>query len=182
MTETATGTNAGGKAPSKLDELMNAPLKATGGDVPAGSYGGILYAFGEPVEMDATKSQFYKQGQPAKKLMFEVSFGIFDKSGGVTSVEYFIPFPDGGAANRKSNLYKMLKALASGTALMNAEGNFTAGTTLKSFIGLRGVLSVKLNAKEFPNIESVAPWLDGAKCPTLEQCKDLTADSGELPF
>jgi hypothetical protein len=44
------------------------------------------------------------------------------------------------------------------------------------------VLSVKLNSRDFPNVESISPWLEGAKCPTLEQCKDLTAGSESIPF
>lgn len=179
---TTAGTNAGGKAPSKLDELMNAPLKATGGDVPPGSYGGVLFGFSEPIEMDATKSKFYKQGQPAVKLMFEASFGILDKTGGATFVELFMPFPDGGAANRKSTLYKTLKALATGTSLMDADGNFSKGTTLKSFVGLKAVLTVKNNDREFPNVESVAPPIEGARYPTMEQLKAIPMESDNIPF
>lgn len=181
MTTANTGTNKEGK-PS-LAALLDAPLQATGGDVPPGSYGGTLIGFSEPIEMDATKSQFYKPGQPAKKLMFEATFGVFDKQGTPTAVEYFLPFPEGGITNRKSNVYKMLKALAMGSDLIDANGNFAKGTTLKSFYGKQGVLNIKTNDKSFPVIESVGAFMDGAKYPTMEQCKAIVSvGSDDLPF
>lgn len=185
MVDTATGTNAGGKAPSKLAMLMDAPLQATGADIPEGSYGATLYGFSEPTEMDATKSKFYKQGDPPKKVMFEAYFGLYDKNGVPARVEYFLPVPDGGVTNRKSNVYKMLKSLATGTPLIAADGSFAKGTTLKSFMGLNAVLAVKKNDKDFPNVASVGPKMDGVKYPTLEECQKIVVEpeaSDNIPF
>lgn len=166
----------------KLDDVLNQPLKTTGSDVPEGSYPGTLYKFGEPFEVDNTRGKFYKEGQPSKRVVFEACFGIYDKVGKLESIEYLIPVPDGGAANKKSNLYKMLKGLATGTALMTAEGEFAPGTSLKSFIGATGVVAVKKNDQDFANVSGVGPKMDGAKYPTLEECKALQGSSEAIPF
>jgi hypothetical protein len=165
----------------KLEDVLNQPLKTTGSDIPEGSYPATLYKFGEPFEVDNTKGKFYREGQPKTRVVFEACFGIFDKSGKLESLDYLIPVPDGGAANKKSNLYKMLKGLATGTALMSSEGEFAAGTTLKSFVGTNGVVSVKKNDQDFANVSGVAPKMEGAKYPTIEECATLKG-SDNIPF
>jgi hypothetical protein len=178
-------TNATEKPKSKLDQLMEAQLTVTGADIPEGSYGATLFEFSEPFEMDNTKGKFFKQGDPAKKVVFEASFGIYDKAGQLQRLDHLLPWPDGGAANRRSNLYKMLGKLAAGTALMKEDGSFASGTTLKSFIGRAVVVSVKKNAKEFPVIEGFAAMMDGVKKPDLEACKTLERvleGDGTIPF
>lgn len=175
-------TNEAAKTPSKLDTLMDAPLQATGNEISEGSHGGTLFKFGEPFELDNTKSQFYKSGDPEKRLVFEAYFGLYDTNGILTSLELLLPFPEGGATNRKSKVYKTLKSLAVGTKLIDDKGTFAKGTTLKSFFGLPGVLAVKKNAKEFPVIESVAPKMDGVKYPSLKECESITIQSDKIPF
>lgn len=171
------------KEPSKLDTLMDAPLQATGNEISEGSHGGTLFKFGEPFELDNTKSQFFKAGDPEKRLVFEAIFGLYDTNGALTALELLLPFPEGGATNRKSKVYKTLKSLATGTKLLNEkDGSFSKGTTLKSFLGLPGVLAIKKNKKEFPTIESVAPKMDGVKYPTLKECESITIESRDLPF
>lgn len=166
-------TNTTQQPKSKLEALMTTQLAVTGADIPEGSYPGTLFEFSEPWEMDNKQSKFYRPGQPEKKVVFEASFAIFDKAGAIQRLEYLLPWPDGGAANRRSNLYKMLGKLANGTKLIREDGAFAQGTTLASFLGLTGILQVKKNAKDFPNIESLAARIDGLKYPSLEDCKGL---------
>lgn len=177
-------TNATEKPKSRLESLMDAPLVVTGSDIPEGSYGGTLFEFSEPFEMDNSKSKFRKPGDPDKVLKFEASFGIYDKSGQIQRLDTLLNWPDGGAANRRSTLYKMLSKLAVGTKLIKEDGAFAQGTTLKSFIGMGAVLSVKKNAKDFPQVESFAAMMEGVKRPDLEACKGLDKVEGDstIPF
>ncbi len=178
-------------APSKLESALDAPLVATGAEIPDASYGGTLFEFGEPFELDATKSKFYKKGQPPTKIVFEASFGIYDANGQPARLDLLCAFPDGGLTgskvNKRSNVYKMLASLAAGSDLIDKNGNFAKGTTLRKFIGTKGVLAVKKNSADWPAIEKVGPFMEGAKYPTLEECKAIPATEkgrgdSDVPF
>src|SRR5882757_5649931 len=113
---------------SRLEELMDSDLQVTGADIPDGTYAAMLFEFSEPWEMDATKSKFFKAGDAATKTVFHASFGLIDKGGTLQRVDHMLPFPDGGAANRRSNVYKLLKAVATGKPeLIKEDGNFAKG-------------------------------------------------------
>lgn len=170
------------KAAPSLKDVMNAPLRVTGNDIPAGSYGGVLFGFSEPF-MIPVSEQFRKEGGPKERAVFEARFGVYVK-GKAEEVDYLIPVPDGGAANRRSNLYKMLRALGTGNNKLLTDEGFAEGVNMQAFIGCTGVVAVKHNAKDFPQIESVAPKMDGVKYPTLEECKglDAPASSEAIPF
>ncbi len=165
-----------------LADIENQELRATGQDIPDGSYGATLFGFTEPFWMPVSE-QFRKPGQPEKRLCFDARFGFYDKAGQLTELTYLMPVPDGGAANRKSNLYKVLKALSAGNVeLINAEGNIPKGVKLASFVGRSGVLSVIKNKKDWPQISSVSPRMDGIKYPTVEECKANLKGSDGTPF
>lgn len=166
-------------APS-LKDVMNAPLRVTGNDVPAGSYGGILFGFSEPF-MLAVSEKFRKEGGPTHRAVFEARFGVNVKDK-MEEVDYLIPVPDGGAANRRSNLYKMLRALGTGDDKLLSGDGFAQNVNMQSFIGKTGTVVVKKNEKDFPQVESVAPPMAGVKFPTLEECKGLTSGSDGIPF
>lgn len=168
---------------------MGEDLQVTGADIPDGTYAAMLFEFSEPWEMDATKSKFFKTGDAATKTVFHASFGLIDKGGTLQRIDQMLPFPDGGGANRRSNVYKLLKALAVSKPgqLIKEDGNFVKGVKLSSFLGLTCMLGIKKNAKDFPQIESVVAPVDGLKYPTLEACKDLpksesAGGSDDLPF
>jgi hypothetical protein len=164
----------------RLKDLMGAKLKVTGADLPAGSYPAILYGFGEP-EMMAVSERFQKPGRPKERAVFEAHFGVYDKKGAIQNLNYLLPVPNDGAANRKSNLFKMLRSLGAGDGkLWNGDG-FAEGVSLESFLGKEGVLNVKMNEKEFAQVDAVAPRMDGVKYPTLEECKALES-SEDVPF
>lgn len=167
---------------SELDAMMDAPLQASGNEIQAGSYPGILYKFGAPFDMDQTKSKFYRPGQPEKRKMFHAQFCVYDKNGVPAQLDYMIAFPTEGLANRRSNLFKMLKALSAKSDLVGKDGGFKKGTSLKSFIGLKAVLTVEMNEKDFPNVKNVGPEMDGVKYPTLKEAKELPAGSDNIPF
>lgn len=173
-----------------LAGVLDAPLQAAGSEIPPGSYGATLYGFSEPWEMDTSKSKFRKANDPPTKTVFEAEFGVFDKNGVVSRLEYLLPFPDGGVTNRRSNVFKLLKCLASGTDLINEKsGAFKQGTTLKNFFGMSCILTVEKNDQDFPNVKGAAPMLDGVKKPTLEECQTIVvpvdaprATGGDVPF
>ncbi len=162
------------KAPS-LADVLDQETKTTGNDIPVGSYPATLYGFSEPFFVK-TAEKFRKPGQPEKRLVFDAKFGIFDKTGQVTDITYLIPVPDGGKVNRKSNMYKMLSALAAGNPeLISTEGNIKA--KLPQFFGRNAVLSVEKNDQDWPTVRGVAPMMAGAKYPTLEDCKGLVSEA-----
>jgi hypothetical protein len=172
---------------SALEALMDAELKVTGADIPDGSYAAMLFEFSEPWSMDATKSKFYKDGDDKLKTVFHASFGLIDKAGILQRLDYMMPWPDGGGANRRSNFYKVLKNISVGKNLIKEDGNFAKGTKLSSFVGLTCMLGVKKNAKEFPQVDSVIAPVEGLKYPTLAACKDLPKNemshgSDDVPF
>lgn len=178
MTDTQQTTNEGrGKADVKLADLLEGEVKATGADIPEGSYGCILFAFGEPFTLKNEK--FRKPGEPETRTLFDLRFAILDKQGGVAELTKMTGVPDGGI-NRKSNLYKYLKALR--PEKFTKEGDIIKGTKLKDFIGSIGVLGVGKNKDEWPEITSISGPADGVKCPTMEQCKELLSSSQGIPF
>lgn len=154
-----------------IDDVMNAELKATGQDIVAGSYPATLFGFGAPFKL---KDNFAKPGQPQEKVVFDARFGVMDQSGQIVELTKLLPVVDGGMANRKSNVYKMLKALAAGNPeLMDTDGNIPKGVTLKRFIGQSGVLAVEQNKEGWPEVKGVNAKMAGLKYPTLEECKPL---------
>lgn len=166
----------------KLDDIVGAEVKVTGADIPEGSYPATLFAFGQPFKVPVS-DEFKKKDGPTHRIVFELRFGLFDKSGTIQELQYMVPVPEAGEVNRKSNLYKAMKSLAAGdTKYIDDQGNFTKGTKLTSFVGRNVVLGVKKNKKEWPQIESVAPKMDGAKYPSLEECKKLLTSSEDIPF
>lgn len=171
------------KSDVKLDDLLGGDLKLTGADLPDGSYPAILFGFSEPFEMKQSE-KFKKEGQPAYRTLFDLRFGLRDKQGTIVELTYMVGIPDGGEVNRKSNLYKAIVALAAGDAKIvdPKTGNLQPGIKLPLFVGRPCVLGVKKNAKEFPQIDTVAGPMDGAKYPTLEECKSLLTSSEGIPF
>ncbi len=179
-----TGETTMSESAPSLRTIMEAPLKATGADIPAASYGATLLGYGDPF-MIAVAEKFKKPGQPEKRAVFEANFAIFVKDQ-ITEISYLIPVPDGGATNRKSNLFKMLRALGgSDPKLFNAEGEVFASPNVKlvDFVGKTCVLSVKKSDKDFPQVESVGKPMDGVKYPSLEDArKALSISSEGIPF
>jgi len=163
---------------SKLNDIMNAPLRQTGFDIPEGSYPGTLFGFGEPT-MIPVAEQFRKPGGPSATLKFEMRFGLRVKDS-VQEVAYLVPVPEGGSVNRRSNLFKACRAMR--PDLFNHEGAFNADVTLQSFIGSPATVQVKKNKKDFPQVEAVASPMQGVVCPTMEECAALTAGSDGIPF
>jgi hypothetical protein len=165
-----------------LKDVLSANLRVTGNDIPVGTYGGILFGFSDPF-MIKVSEQFRKEDGPTERAVFEARFGVYVK-GKAEEVDYLIPVPDGGAANRRSNLYKMLRALGAGNNKLLTDEGFAESVNMQSFIGCVGVVAVKKNAKDFPQVESVGPKMDGVKYPTLEECKglDAPASSESIPF
>lgn len=172
------------KAPS-LKDVLGKGLKATGQDVPDGNYAGILFAFGDPF-MLAVSEKFKKQNGPTERAVMELHFGVKTKEG-MASVAYLVPVPEGGATNKKSNLYKALKALKGpdGT-FFDKDGNFREGVTLERFLGANASVQVKHNAKEFAQVETLSGAMDGVIYPSLDDCKALVetlkADNDNVPF
>lgn len=156
-----------------LEDILSAPLKKTGSDIPDGSYAATLYGFSEPFYVP-TAEQFRRQGQPDKSLRIEMQFAVKTKDG-LQSVEFLVAMPEGGHVNQKSNLFKALKAMrGSDPKFMTKEGNMVPGVNLKSFIGSPATVQVSHNKKEFPKVDAVASPIDGMVCPTLKECKALT--------
>src|SRR3989304_10124893 len=96
------------KAPS-LKDVLGKELVATGQDIPEGSYPGILFAFGEPLWVK-TADKFKKEGKPDERLVMDLHFGVRVKDS-MAAVSQLVPVPEGGASNKKSNLYKALREL-----------------------------------------------------------------------
>jgi hypothetical protein len=167
------------KSDVKLDDLMGNDLKLTGADIPAGSYGVILFGFSEPFRMKQSE-KFKKEGSSEYRDLFDLRFGLFDKSGSVVEQTYLCGIPDGGELNRRSNLYKALKAL--GLEFFDKDGALRKGIKLKDFIGKVGVANIEQNKDEWPQIKTIGGPMDGAKYPTLEQCKELLTSSQNVPF
>jgi hypothetical protein len=172
----------------KLEDVLGSELHRSGSDIPEGSYPGTLYNFGEPF-MLASAPQFVKPGQPAERAVFEMQFAIITKDG-IQGVQHLVPVPEGGASNRRSNLYKALKMLrGTDPEYFEKDGNFAKGANLKKFVGSTCVVQVKKNAKDFPTVEALASPVDGMKFPTMEECKRLEAElaaadtgDGTIPF
>lgn len=171
------------KVAPKLEDVLGKELTRTGSDIPEGSYPGTLYGIGEPF-MLASAPQFVKPGQPAERPVMELKYGIVTKDG-LQAVQFLVPVPEGGAANRRSNLYKALKAMkGADEKFFQKDGNFAKGVNLKMFLGANATVQVKKNAKDFPAVETIASPMDGVKFPTLEECKPLVdAEQSEgIPF
>lgn len=162
-----------------MDALLGSELKLTGADLPAGSYPGVLFAFSKPFLMPVGE-KFKKPGQPEKRPVFDLRFGIFDKAGALVEVTLLAGIPDGGEVNRRSNLYKALKALAPDA--FDNEGKMKPGNKLTSFLGKTCVVNIVLNKKEFPQVDGLAPPLAGAKYPDPEACKKELTGSQDVPF
>ena len=162
-----------------LEDILDHKQKVTGTEVPEGTYPGTLYGYSEPFWLK-TSEQYKKPGQPDKRLMIRAEFGITLKSGQVESAGMMFQVPQ-GEIHRKSNAYKFVKSLASGDAeLMNDKGDVAASFTLKKLIGKAAMVAVKNNEKGFPQVDGLLPPIDGAKYPTLEECKDLGSEG--VPF
>ena len=163
---------------TKLADIMNAPLKQTGLDIPEGSYPGTLFGFGEPT-MIPVAEQFRKPGGLTATLKFEMRFGLRVKDS-VQEVAYLVPVPEGGSVNRRSNLFKALRGMR--PDCFNHEGSFNPNVTLATFIGSAATVQVKKNKKDFPQVEAVAAPMQGVVCPTIEECAVLAASSDGIPF
>jgi hypothetical protein len=162
-----------------LDAMLDREVKLTGADLPAGSYPGVLFAFGAPFKM-RTSEKFKKPGAPEYRVLFDLRFGLFDKGGDLVELTAMAGVPDGGEVNRRSNLYKYVKGLAPES--FDKEGNFKPGLKLSALIGRTCILNVTINKKEFPQIEGISPPLDGAKYPDAETCKKELTGSQDVPF
>lgn len=159
------------KAPS-LKDVLGKDLLATGQDIPEGSYPGVLFAFGEPFMLKVAE-QFRKAGKSDERAVMELHFGVRVKEA-MASVAYLVPVPEGGATNKRSNLYKALKALKGSDAkFFDKEGNFAKGITLEKFLGATATVQVKKNAKDFPQVEALSSPMDGVKYPSLEDTTSL---------
>lgn len=162
-----------------LEEITGKAQKVTGTEVPEGTYPMTLYGYSEPFWLK-TSEKFLKPGQPEKRLMIRAEFGLVLKTGQVESAGMMFQAPQ-GEIHRKSNAYKFVKTLAgSDPELMNDNGDVAASFTLKKLIGKRAMGSIKNNEKGFPQIEGLLPPIDGAKYPTLEECKSLGSE--DVPF
>lgn len=166
----------------KLEDVLGAELSRSGSDIPEGNYPGTLYGFGETFKV-RTSMKFKKPGDPDERVVFEAKFGLVTKDG-VQTTDYLLPVPDGGMANRRSNLYKMLKAMRGGDEkFFLPDGNFAKGVTLKGFIGSNAMVQMKRNEKDFPQVESVSGPATGIKYPTVEE--SVAAEpkgSDHIPF
>jgi hypothetical protein len=171
------------KAPS-LKDVLGKDLQATGQDIPEGSYPGVLFAFGEPFMLKVAE-QFRKPGKADERAVMELWFGVRVKET-MASVAYLVPVPEGGATNKRSNLYKALKALkGNDPKFFDKEGNFAKGISLEKFLGATATIQVKKNAKDFPQVESLASPMDGVKYPALDDTKGLAEQlkaSEDIPF
>lgn len=171
------------KAPN-LKDVLGKDLLATGQDVPEGSYPGVLFAFGEPFMLKVAE-QFRKPGKPDERAVMELHFGIRVKEA-MCSVAYLVPVPEGGATNKRSNLYKALKALkGQDPKYFDKEGNFAKGVTLERFLGSTSTVQVKKNSKDFPQVEALSSPMDGVKYPSLDDTKALVEAlkaSEDIPF
>lgn len=162
-----------------LEDVVNKTQKVTGTEVPEGTYPGTLYGYSEPFWLNQSE-KFKKPGQPDKKLMVRAEFGVRLKDGKVETSGMMFQVPN-GEIHRKSNSYKFVKALALGDAeLMNEKGDVSASFTLKKLIGKQAMVSVKNNEKGFPQVDGLLAPVDGAKYPTLEECKALESEG--IPF
>jgi hypothetical protein len=171
------------KAPS-LKDVLGKELNATGFDIPEGSYQGCLFAFGEPFMLKVA-AQFQKPGQPDERAVMELWFGVKVKDQ-MQPVAQLVGVPEGGAANKKSNLYKALKALKGmDPKFFDKEGNFAKGVNLEKFLGAAATVQVKKNAKDFPQVDTIVAPMDGVAYPKLEDCKglhDQLVQSDNIPF
>lgn len=169
----------------KLEDILNLPLKRTGVDVPEGSYPGTLFGFGVPFMLKQA-AEYVKSGQPSERPVFEAKFAVRAKDGTVQQLDYLLPVSTNGGINRRSNLYKMLRALKgtdSNYFKQDSSGDFAEGIKLSSFIGCYGVVQVKKNKKDFPQIETIASPIEGLRYPTMEEWKKLEIDASEdIPF
>lgn len=168
-----------------LKDVLGKGLKATGQDVPDGNYAGVLFAFGEPF-MLAVGEKFKKANGPAERAVMEFHFGVRTKEG-LATVNYLVPVPDAGATNKKSNMYKALKALKGTDAkFFDKDGNFKEGVTLESFLGATASVQVKHNTKDFAQVETLSGAMDGVVYPSLDDCKALVealkSDNDTAPF
>lgn len=166
MSDTQQETRKRESANVDLKTVLGGALKATGAEIPDGTYPAVLVGFGEPFLLE-TAEKFRKAGKPTKRTVFEALFCIHDKHKAPTIMTYLLPCPENGGINKRSNLYKMLRSLtaAEKAALMDKNGDFTSGTSLESFFGAKGMLNIKQNEKEWPSVEAVAGPMDGAKYP-----------------
>lgn len=163
-----------------MDAMLDGELKLTGADLPAGSYPAVLFGFSKPFMMPVG-AQFKKEGQPDKRPVMDLRFGLYDKAGSLVELTQLVGIPDGGEVNRRSNLYKALKALDPNA--FDNEGKLKPGLKLRNFIGKTAVANVELNKKEFPQIASLGAPMAGVKYPDPEVCKkELTGSSDGIPF
>lgn len=166
-----------------LKDILNAPLRATGVEIPEGSYPGVLLGFSDARRVPIAE-KFRKANGPSDRLCFDANYVIRIKDGSCQLVSYLLPVPEGGATNKKSNLYKMLRALAAGRPGLMTDDGFASGVTLESFLGASATVSIARKG-DWSNIEGISSPLDGAKYPTDEELKVLkssAADSGDIPF
>lgn len=164
----------------KLADVLGKTLTATGQDIPEGNYPGILFAFGDPFMLPVAE-QFRKPGKPLERAVMELHFGVRVKEV-MASVGYLCPVPEGGATNKKSNLYKALKALkGSDPKVFDKDGLFVPGVTLQGFIGATATVQVKKNKKDFPQIETLSSAMDGVKYPSMEETAKLVEELKETP-
>lgn len=147
---------------------FNAPVEATGADIPEGSYPGCLRKFGEAMWL---KSTFKEEEQ----LRIEVEFAVRLKDGTVETIDGLMNPPTDGKVNRKSNLFKLIKAAMPDA--INAQGQFVKGFKLNDLIGKPLVVSVGKNSKEFATYKGVAAPIDGLKYPTAEELAALVSEA-----
>lgn len=173
-----------GKQAPALKDILGSSLKATGNDIPEGNYPGVLFAFGEPFMLKQS-DKFKKEGQPDERAVMELFFGVAVK-GKTESVALLVGIPEGGAANKRSNLYKALKAMkGSDSKFFDGEGNFAKDVNLEKFLGATASVQVKKNSKDFPQVEAISSPMDGVQYPTLDACKGLVEAlkaSESIPF
>lgn len=157
---------------------MNAPLVTTGADIPPGTYPAAFRGFGEATWM---KSSFGKDGEDKEQLRMPAEFAIRIKDGSIEVIDGLVGPPDGGKVNRKSNMHKLLKALANGDPKLwdSATDGVAAGVSLGAFRGRPCMIAVKHGGKnkDFPTVESYMAPVDGAKYPSEEEMKKLGEDA-----
>lgn len=155
---------------STAKDIAGRALKSTGQDLPDGTYPATVYGVGESKWIP---SQFDEGG---KREVFEVDVAVRGKAGEVQRVGYLLPTTEGGV-HRRSNMYKMLVALAGGNRkLIKEDGELADGVTLSSFFGQNALVTVTKNDKGFPKITGFAPKADGLKYPTGKECEELKFD------
>lgn len=182
---------------AKLEDVLGAPLEAKRGasDLAPGSYPATLMAFGKPFWMPIA-DKFQREGGPDKRQVFDAYFAVRTMDGGkpgAALLSYLVPVPTGGATNRKSKLYAVLKACRGGDQnFFDQEGNFKPGVTLKSFLQSPCTVAVEKNAKDFSQIASVTPAMMGVATPSAQECETLIpalqereagqGEDGNVPF